>query len=293
MNTKKIASIVALTMVVLAAGSMNVAAMPQIPETYWGYAILDGELAPIGTQITVEEYDTGQVVGSYTAQYDGIYAGLYVMMVLIDDPGSKDRDEGATNGAPLTWKINGIECCTPAPGTDKAESGKINHYFTIIAHHSDKGDKKAPTVTASLIPVEVEETKGLFKVEFSATDKRDADPTVIAVIETPTIEDQKIKLKVEDEVMLKFNLEKEKVEIRGPKPEMIELQIRCSGGIPVENGQIIHVEVVDDSVYEYKYVDGVLKITAPEITLKVTAIDVQGNSATAYANPAFAPEEEE
>lgn len=133
MNTKKIASIVVLTMVVLVAGSMNVAAIPQIPETYWGYAVLDGELAPVGTQITVEEYDTGQIVGSYTTQYGGIYAGLYIMEVGIDDPTSKDRDEGAIKGAPLTWKINGIECSTPAPGTDKAESGRFNSYFSIVA----------------------------------------------------------------------------------------------------------------------------------------------------------------
>ena len=262
MNTKKIALIVVLTMVVLAAGSMNAVAIPQIPETYWGYAILDGELAPIGTEITVEEYDTGQIVGSYTTQYGGIYTGLYVMMVLIDDPGS-EKDEGATNGEPLTWKINGIECSTPAPGTDIAESGKFNSYFTIVAHHSKcKGDTTPPTVTASLIPIEVEENEGLFKVEFSATDdcKAKPDPAVIAVIEAPILEDS-------------------------------EFEIKCLGGIPVENGQIIHVEVVEDSEYEYKYVDGVLKIEAPEITLKVTAIDVQGNIATAYANPTFAPEE--
>jgi len=129
MNTKKIVSIVALTMVVLAASSMNVTAMPQIPEFYWGYAILDGELAPIGTVITVEEYYTGQVVGSYRIEYEGIY-GLSVM---IDDPASKDRDEGATNGEPLTWKINGIECSTPAPGADTAKSGGINGYFSLVA----------------------------------------------------------------------------------------------------------------------------------------------------------------
>ena len=130
---KKIASIVALTMVVLVAGSMNVAAIPQIPEYYWGYAVLDGELAPIGTQITVEVYGTGEEVGSYTTQYDGIYAGIYVMKVRIDDPTS-EKDEGATKGEHLTWKINGIDCSTPAPRTDKAESGKVNRYFSIVAH---------------------------------------------------------------------------------------------------------------------------------------------------------------
>lgn len=132
MNTKKIASIVALTMVVLVAGSMNVAAIPQIPEAYWGYVILDAEPAPIGTQITVEVYDTGEVVGLYTTQYGGIYAGIYVMKIGIDDPAS-EKDEGAANGESLTWKIHGIECSTPAPGTDIAESWKINNNFTIVA----------------------------------------------------------------------------------------------------------------------------------------------------------------
>jgi len=290
MNTKKIASIVAFTMVVLAAGSMNVAAIPQIPEAYWGYAILDGELAPIGTEITVEVYGTGEVVGWYTTQYGGIYAGIYVMQVNIDDPGS-EKDEGATNGEPLTWKINGIECSTPAPGTDIAESGKINNYFTIVAHHTEcEGDTTPPTVTASLIPIEVGENEGLFKVEFSATDGCDPDPTVTAVMEVPSIEDAEIELKVEDEVKLEFDLEEGKIEIKGPEPEMIEMQIRCYGGITVENGQMIDVEVVDGQEYEYKYEDGRLKIEAPEITLNVTAIDVRSNSATVSVNPSFAPE---
>ena len=132
METKKLALISALTIGLLAAGSLNAVAIPQIPETYWGYALLNDQPAPIGTQITVEVYGTGEVVGSYTIEYGGVYSGIYAMDVMIDNPESI-KDEGADDGEPLTWKLNGIACSTPAPGTDTAQSGGINHNFSLIA----------------------------------------------------------------------------------------------------------------------------------------------------------------
>ena len=126
---KKTVSTTVLVMVMIATGGMIAAAMPQIPESYWGYAILNDKTAPIGTQVTVEVYGTGEAVGSSTIQYE---EGLYVMKVMIDDPASPE-DEGAENGDPLTWKLNGIECSTPAPGTDTAQSGGINNNFSLIA----------------------------------------------------------------------------------------------------------------------------------------------------------------
>jgi len=135
METKKLALISALTIGLLAAGSLNAVAIPQIPETYWGYALLNDQPAPIGTQITVEVYGTGEVVGSYTIEYGGVYSGIYAMDVMIDNPESI-KDEGADDGEPLTWKLNGIACSTPAPGTDTAQSGGINHNFSLIASSS-------------------------------------------------------------------------------------------------------------------------------------------------------------
>jgi len=127
---KRVSLILILSLVIIAAtGIMTVTAIPQLPEAYWGYVILNDEPAPIGTKVTVEVYSTGEVVGSYTIQYEG---GIYVMEVRIDDPASH-KDEGAENGDLLTWKLNGIECSTPAPGTDTAESGGINNNFTIVA----------------------------------------------------------------------------------------------------------------------------------------------------------------
>ena len=129
---KTVPLILILSLAIIAAAgimTVTVTAIPQIPESYWGYAILNDDPAPIGTKVTVEVYSTGEVVGSYTIQYE---AGVYVMEVRIDDPASP-KDEGAENGEPLTWKLNGIECSTPAPGADTAESGKINDNFTIVA----------------------------------------------------------------------------------------------------------------------------------------------------------------
>ena len=135
MDRKKLALIGAVTLVGLAACSLNAEAIPQIPETYWGYAILNDQPAPIGTEITVEVYGTGEVVGSYKIEDGGVDSGTFVMEVMIDDPGS-EKDEGAEDGEPLTWKLNGIACSMPAPGTDTAESGGINHNFSLIASAS-------------------------------------------------------------------------------------------------------------------------------------------------------------
>nr|QNO54848.1 hypothetical protein PAHOCELH_00009 [Methanosarcinales archaeon ANME-1 ERB7] len=115
--------------VVLIISITIVAATPPIPESYWGYATLNGAPAAYGTSITVEVYGTGEVVGSTTVEYAN---GGYSLDLKFDDPDTGE-DEGANEGDKLTWKISGIECSTPAPGTDTATPGGTNSNFNLTA----------------------------------------------------------------------------------------------------------------------------------------------------------------
>jgi PKD repeat protein len=110
-----------------------VSATPPIPESYWGYATLNGAPAPYGTSITVEVYDTGEEVGNTTVQYPD---GGYSLDIIFDDP-DIPGDEGANEGDLLTWKINDITCSSPAPGTDTATIGGSNSNFNLIATSED------------------------------------------------------------------------------------------------------------------------------------------------------------
>ena len=121
-----------LVLIAIAITSTSVVvALPQIPESYWGNATLDDAPAPIDTPITVEVYETGEVVGNTTVADAN---GNYSLEVLIDDPDTPEG-EGANDGDNLTWKIDGINCSVPAPGTDTAVTGGTNDNFNITASH--------------------------------------------------------------------------------------------------------------------------------------------------------------
>jgi len=127
---KKI-GIVTVGLLIALASTLAVAAVPPTPESYWGYATIDGVPAALGTPITVEINGTGEFVGNTTVVAAD---GLYSLNVLFDDSETPE-DEGATDGDNLTWKINGIICDIPAPGTDTASSGGTNDNFNIGASH--------------------------------------------------------------------------------------------------------------------------------------------------------------
>lgn len=149
-------------------------------------------------------------------------------------------------------------------------------------------DTTPPTVTATFIPIEVEADEGIFRVEFSATDDYDPNPNVSAVLLVPSMVDLEVEFHVQDEVKLEFDLEDNKVEVKGPNPEEEWSEVQIMGGIAVLNEQIIKVEVKEGLKFEYKYEDGKLKIEAPEIFLRVTAKDASGNEATSTTSPTFA-----
>jgi len=126
-DTNKIICKYILSAIVLIACIPIVSAIPPTPESYWGYTTLNGAPVPDGTSITVEVYGTGEEVGNTTVQYPD---GGYSLDIIFNDPDTPE-DEGANEGDALTWKINGINCSIPAPGTDTATPGGTNSNFNL------------------------------------------------------------------------------------------------------------------------------------------------------------------
>jgi len=62
-------------------------------------------------------------------------------------------------------------------------------------------------------------------------------------------------------------------------------------GIAVENGQIVELEIDDETESEFD--DGVLEMEAPSFTLTVTATDNAGNSSTETVEPEFVQEDDD
>ena len=98
-----------------------------------------------------------------------------------------------------------------------------------------------PDVTASLIPVNNGDDDGLFRVEISASDFSDPNPTITAHI----------------------------------------------NGIPVQNGQLVQLELDDDDEMEVEFDDGILNIEAASFILTAIATDTSDNTGTAKATPTF------
>jgi len=101
-----------------------------VPESYIGYAMLDGEVASFGLSINVKT-GTSETVGSATTEDSGAFS----LDVIFDNPDTT-QDEGADEGDSLTWYISGNECTSPAAGSDTANSGNHNSNFVIQAESS-------------------------------------------------------------------------------------------------------------------------------------------------------------
>jgi len=103
-----------------------------VPESYIGYATLDGEPASAGLSITVKVTNTSETVGSAVTEEGGGFS-----LDIIFDNLNTTTDEGAEENDPLTWYITGNQCTTPAPGEDKANSGYHNSNFIIEAESAE------------------------------------------------------------------------------------------------------------------------------------------------------------
>ena len=62
-------------------------------------------------------------------------------------------------------------------------------------------------------------------------------------------------------------------------------------GIPVVYGQLVNLELDDDTEVESD--DGVLEFEAPAFTLAVTCTDASGNEGSATATPAFPSDDDD
>ena len=154
---------------------------------------------------------------------------------------------------------------------------------------------EAPAATAGFDPIKVEDDEGTFTIVATGSDPNDNLASVTAVILTPSLDGLKVKLKTKSRVKVSFDLEDGKVKIEGPDPQAIFDQIEELGGIVVENGQVTKVELDDDgdeATFKFEK-NGVLKIEAGAIVLRVTVTDDMGESDTATASPEFGSEEDD
>ena len=62
-------------------------------------------------------------------------------------------------------------------------------------------------------------------------------------------------------------------------------------GIPVDNGQLVELEIDDDNESEFD--EGILELEAPSFELVVTCVDESGNIGEASASPMFASDDDE
>ena len=146
-------------------------------------------------------------------------------------------------------------------------------------------DTLPPVITAQWVPLE--DKKEEFRVEFNAVDICAPNPQVIGVIETPSLDGLEFELKQDDAIKIKFDLKKQKVEIQGPDPNALLNQLRTYGGIVIQNGQQVEVDIKDEDKkqkYELEK-DGWLKIKAATAILKVMAEDASGNKAEVRISP--------
>ncbi|MBE0525246.1 MAG: hypothetical protein IBX40_13090 [Methanosarcinales archaeon] len=124
-----IASILFITCITTAS------AIPPIPESYWGYASINGIPTSNDTSITVEIYGTGEEVGNTTVQFPN---GGYSLDIIFDDSDTS-YDEGADEGNALIWKLGGVVCDTPT--NDVATSGKVNNDFNLVCGDDPASDQ--------------------------------------------------------------------------------------------------------------------------------------------------------
>lgn len=96
-------------------------------EIYEGYVLINGEMAPNGTSVSVEVSGTSEFIGdTILSDSDGSYS----IFLRMDSPYTK-KDDGAESGDKLVWYINGEMADRPAPLTDLFEPNKINSFFIV------------------------------------------------------------------------------------------------------------------------------------------------------------------
>ncbi|MFX0086124.1 MAG: hypothetical protein ACFFAU_10630 [Candidatus Hodarchaeota archaeon] len=168
-------------------------------------------------------------------------------------------------------------------------------------------DTTPPEVTAAFIPIIVEEYKGTFEISFYASDETDSELEIIAILRIFLPVDWHINWDLEKEedskTKIEADYEDEEIEIKGPNPDEIYHDLTNLGGLRVDNGQILKIELEDDEIkielFNYNSPSGKIELKNFDedpfilITdlLNVTATDKAGNIGFAKASPSFEAEE--
>jgi hypothetical protein len=156
-------------------------------------------------------------------------------------------------------------------------------------------DTTPPTLFAQWVPLKGKKKKGEFRVQFSAVDVCDSSPKVTGVVPTPTLDGLRIKMKRGSRVKIMFDFKKDKVEIYSPHPQAILAQLRQFGGLVVNNGQPVKVELKKRNKHGEKKQEfefdkhGKLKIDSSSAILRVIGEDFSGITATVQVSPKFVP----
>ena len=219
-----------------------------------------------------------------------------------DGDGVSDADEIINGTEPLNSDSDGDGAddgvdAFPLDPTETLDSDgdRVGDNADAFPNDPTQTTNEAPAATAGFDPIKVEDDEGTFTIVATGSDPNDNLASVTAVILTPSLDGLKVKLKTKSRVKVSFDLEDGKVKIEGPDPQAIFDQIEELGGIVVENGQVTKVELDDDgdeATFKFEK-NGVLKIEAGAIVLRVTVTDDMGESDTATASPEFGSEEDD
>ena len=140
-----------------------------------------------------------------------------------------------------------------------------------------------PDVTAALVPVGMlEEYKGTFLVEFSCDYDVDPNPTYNYVLSEP--------INGMQPNITATRVSPDRIEFSATAGDTTTLETWTSispvfdttpsatiSGFPVENGQLVSLQVDDDDGPEAAWGTGILEIEAPALPLVVTCEDASGN----------------
>ena len=192
-----------------------------------------------------------------------------------------DADPTITNDlVPGLCDVGVTKTVTFTATDDFINSSMASSTITVV-------DTTAPEAAAAMVPVgELEDDEGRFRVEFSCSDGCDDDPQPTGVIAIPSLVGLDIKLKTKSKIKVAFDLEDGKVKIEGPDPQAILDQINNLGGLVVNKGQLVNVELDDDDAEEITFKfnkKGILTIEGSLAELMVACTDSSGNVGTASA----------
>ncbi|MFX0015703.1 MAG: Heimdall-CTERM domain-containing surface protein [Promethearchaeota archaeon] len=162
-------------------------------------------------------------------------------------------------------------------------------------------DTCPPLVEAAFVPIHVERTEGTFTIDFTVIDDIDPEPDVTAILQVFLPEGWRDWDTIEHEdgskIKIEIDYDDEEIEIKGPNSEKILNDLINLGGLVIDNGQLLKIELKDDKV-EIELIEpqtGKIEledfegepISMVNKLLKVTAVDDAGNLGIATATPSF------